>query len=101
MNFNKELEKLTTSLEDFDLEVFFHDDTFLDILDNRKLLEQNYDKLSEDEKKQLFYIDEIINGYTNIYARKELSGYAKLSFQTLKKINAISAKRLNQTRMVA
>jgi hypothetical protein len=82
------------SLENFDLEEFFHDDTFIDMLDIRKKMDENYKNLSDEEKKLLFYFDEIINGYTNIYARKELDGYAKMSFDILQKINNISEKSI-------
>lgn len=101
MSFKKQLEELIANLEGFELEIAFQDDTIIDILELREEIESGYDKLNKDEKEQLFYIDEIINGYANIYQRRELSGYEKLAFKTLQKINVISAKRLNKIRMVA
>jgi hypothetical protein len=38
MNLDKQLSRLQNNLENFDLEVFFHDETFFEILDDRKKL---------------------------------------------------------------
>lgn len=100
MSFKKELQRLIKNLESFDLEVFFHDDTFLEILQDREILADRFEELSEKEKGDLYAIDEIINGYYRIYSQKQLSGYARMSFELLEKTNAISEQNLLQAALV-
>ena len=92
MSFQKELERYMNDLQEFDLEVFFHDDTFVDMLEYRKFLEKNVKKLNAQEAQELLYLDNIVLSYYNLYKNRELVGYQKLSFKVLEQIAEI-AKR--------
>ena len=96
MNFQKELQRYMNDLQEFDLEVFFHDETFLDMLEYRSKIEKNIKKLSLEEQKELFYLDEIVLSYFHLYGNKSLKGYAKLSFKLLEKIAQISQKYVSE-----
>ena len=92
MSFQKELERYMNDLQEFDLEVFFHDDTFVDMLEYREFLEKNVKKLNAQEAQELLYLDNIVLSYYNLYKNRELVGYQKLSFKVLEQIAEI-AKR--------
>ena len=92
MNFQKELQQYMNDLQEFDLEAFFHDETFLDMLAYRTKIEKNIEKLTFEEQKELFYLDEIVLSYFHLYSSRPLEGYAKLSFKLLEKIAKISQK---------
>lgn len=94
MNFQDKLTRLQTNLQFFDLEAFFHDDTFFDILEDRKMLEANIKELTFSEREKLFYIDNIINSYYNLYKDEKLDGYAKMSFKLLQEVESISKKSI-------
>lgn len=94
MNLQERLTRLQNNLENFDLESFFHDETFFDILEDRENLEKNLKDLSAHQLNELFYIDRIIDSYYNIYKTKELKGYAKLSFDLMKDIEKIASAHL-------
>ncbi len=92
MSFQKELERYMSDLQEFDLEVFFHDDTFVDMLEYRELLEKNIKNLTANEAQELLYLDNIVLSYYNLYKNRKLVGYQKLSFKVLEQIAEI-AKR--------
>ena len=96
MNLEKQLTRLQNNLENFDLEVFFHDETFFDILDDRKLIEENLHELTIKEEQKLHYIDKIIDSYYNLYKTKDLKGYAKLSFKLLQDLDNIVLPNLQK-----
>ena len=81
-----------SDLQEFDLEVFFHDDTFVDMLEYRELLEKNVKNLTANEAQELLYLDNIVLSYYNLYKNRKLVGYQKLSFKVLEQIAEI-AKR--------
>ena len=90
VNFQKLLNRYMRELQEFDLELFFHDDTFIEMLHYRELLDKNIDKLNADEQRDLYYLDEIVISYFNLYKNKKLTGYTALSFEVLSKIALIS-----------
>jgi len=90
MSFQKELQQYMNDLQEFDLEAFFHDETFLDMLAYRTTLEKNIHYLSSEEQQELFYLDEIVVSYFHLYSNKSLEGYSQLSFKILEKIAKIS-----------
>jgi hypothetical protein len=94
MNFKTRLERLQKNLENFDLEIFFHDDTFFEMLEDRELLEKNIKLLNSEELDMLYNIDRIIDSYYNIYKNKNLTGYSKMSFEILENIDKISSSYL-------
>ncbi|MFA6144549.1 MAG: hypothetical protein WCW84_00855 [Sulfurimonas sp.] len=94
MNFQDRLNRLQTNLQFFDLESFFHDETFFDILEDRKILEENIKDLTFGEREKLFYIDNIINSYYNLYKDEKLEGYAMMSFKLLSEVEYISKKSI-------
>jgi len=94
MNFKARLERLQKNLENFDLEIFFHDDTFFEMLEDRELLEKNIKLLNSEELDMLYNIDRIIDSYYNIYKNKNLTGYSKMSFEILENIDKISSSYL-------
>ena len=95
MNFQKELNRYINDLQEFDLEVFFHDDTFINMLEYRKFLEENSKKLTVQEAEELLYLDQIVVSYYNLYKNKKLIGYKRLSFKILGKIEEISQKYID------
>jgi hypothetical protein len=52
MSIEKRLERLIENLETFDLEVFFHDDTFVQIYEDRLCLEKK--RLLKQKSKRCF-----------------------------------------------
>jgi hypothetical protein len=94
MNFQDRLKRLQTNLQFFDLESFFHDETFFDILEDRKALEENISVLTFSDREKLFYIDNIVNSYYNLYKNEKLDGYAMMSFKLLEKVEEISKKSI-------
>ncbi len=96
MNYQKLLNRYMRDLQEFDLEIFFHDDTFIDMLDYRKILNKDIDNLTNEEQRELYYLDEIIVSYYNLYKNKELIGYKNLSFGVLSKIAVISKEYTDQ-----
>jgi len=96
MTLQDRLNRLQTNLESFDLEAFFHDDTFLEISDDREYIQENLNSLSFKQKEALYFIDEIIWSYYNLYKDRELTGYAKLSFSILSEIAKISLKNIEK-----
>ncbi len=97
MNLSKRLARLQQNLENFDLESFFHDETFFEILEDREYLANNANKLSVMQANNLYNIDRIIDSYYNIYKNKNLSAYAKMSFELLKNVEKISSQSLQNT----
>jgi len=95
MNFQKMLDRYMSDLQEFDLEVFFHDDTFVDMLEYREFLEENIEQLNAKEAEELLYLDGIVVSYFNLYKNRELIGYQKLSFKVLEKIAVISQKYID------
>jgi len=95
MSFQKELNRYMNDLQEFDLEIFFHDDTFIDMLDYRKFLEENIEKLTPKEAEELLYLDQIVVSYYNLFKNKKLVGYKRLSFKILKQIREISQKYID------
>jgi len=95
MNFQRELNRYISDLQEFDLEVFFHDDTFIDMLEYREFLEKNIEKLTAQEARELLYLDQIVVSYYNLYKYKKLVGYKRLSFKVLEKIEKISRKYID------
>jgi hypothetical protein len=79
-----------SDLQEFDLEVFFHDDTFVDMLEYRKKLEESLEQLTAKETQALLYLDGIVVSYCNLYKNRKLIGYEKLSFKVLEEISKIS-----------
>ena len=94
MNLDKRLSRLQRNLENFDLEVFFHDETFFKILEDRKILEENINDLNSEQSDRLYNIDRIIDSYYNIYKNQKLKGYARLSFKLLGDVEKISSSYL-------
>ena len=94
MNLEKQLNRLQNNLENFDLETFFHDDTFFEILDDRKFIEEHLDELTNEQDRRLYNIDRIIDSYYNIYKNKKLDGYAVMSFKLLSDVEKISSNNL-------
>ncbi|MCK9372670.1 MAG: hypothetical protein M0P91_05690 [Sulfuricurvum sp.] len=94
MSSQDRLNRLQTNLRFFDLESFFHDETFFDILEDRKMLEESKEGLTFAEREKLFYIDNIINSYYNLYKDENLDGYAAMSFKLLEKVEDISKKSI-------
>ena len=94
MNLDKQLNRLQKNLENFDLEAFFHDETFFQIIEDRKLLDENTKHLSTVQSKRLYNIDRIIDSYYNIYKNEKLSGYARLSFKLLGDVEKIVSSHL-------
>ena len=94
MNLDKQLNRLQKNLENFDLEAFFHDETFFQILDDRKMLDENAEHLTVEQSNRLYNIDRIIDSYFNIYKNKKLDGYARLSFKLLGDVEKISYAHL-------
>ena len=95
MSFQKMLTRYMSDLQEFDLEVFFHDDTFIDMLEYRKYLEEHVEQLDATEAEELLYLDGIVVSYFNLYKNRELRGYQKFSFQVLEKIAVISQKYID------
>ena len=81
MSFQKLLDRYMNDLQEFDLETFFHDDTFVDMLEYRKFLEENTKQLNTKEAQELLYLDEIVVSYYNLYKSRDLTGYQKFSFK--------------------
>jgi hypothetical protein len=79
-------------LQEFDLETFFHDDTFVDMLEYRKFLEENAKQLNTKEAQELLYLDEIVVSY---YKSRDLTGYQKFSFKVLEQIATISQRYID------
>lgn len=79
-----------SDLQEFDLEVFFHDDTFVEMLMYRKSLEENLDQLRANEAQELLYLDGIVVSYYKLYSNRALEGYEKFSFKVLGEIAKIS-----------
>jgi hypothetical protein len=96
MNFQKELQRYMSDLQEFDLEVFFHDETFLDMLAYRRSMEKNIKKLTIEEQKELFYLDEIVLSYFHLYSNKTLERYGQLSFKLLEKVAKIAQKYVSE-----
>ena len=94
MNLDKQLNRLQKNLENFDLEAFFHDETFFEILDDRKALEKNRECLTVEQSDRLHNIDRIIDSYYNIYKNQKLEGYSRLSFKLLSDVEKISSAHL-------
>jgi len=94
MNLDRRLDRLQNNLENFDLEAFFHDETFFKILEDREVLEDNIHNLSREQSNRLYNIDRIIDSYYNIYKNKKLKGYARLSFKLLSDVDKISSSYL-------
>jgi hypothetical protein len=94
MNLDKQLNRLQNNLENFDLEVFFHDETFFEILEDRQKIEDNLEHLTKKQENKLHYIDNIIDSYYNLYKTKELKGYEKLSFKLLQDVDNIVISHL-------
>jgi hypothetical protein len=90
MGFQKELKRYMNDLQTFDLDTFFHDDTFVDMLEYRKYLENNIQYMTPKERQELFYLDEIVLSYYYLYSNRVLTGYAQLSFKLLKEVAMIS-----------
>jgi len=101
MTFQDRLNRLQTNLRFFDLESFFHDETFFDILEDRKILEEDIKDLTFSEREKLFYIDNIINSYYNLYKDEKLDGYAALSFKLLSEVENISKQSIESYTKVA
>ena len=95
MSFQKELERYMSDLQEFDLEVFFHDDTFVDMLEYRELLEKNIKNLTANEAQELLYLDNIVLSYYNLYKNRKLVGYQKLSFKVLEQIAEIAKRYID------
>ena len=95
MSFQKELERYMSDLQEFDLEVFFHDDTFVDMLEYRELLEKNVKNLTANEAQELLYLDNIVLSYYNLYKNRKLVGYQKLSFKVLEQIAEIAKRYID------
>ena len=96
MNLEKQLDRLQKNLENFDLESFFHDETFFEILEDREFLEKHAEHLTQKESRRLHNIDRIIDSYYNIYKDKKLEGYAKMSFKLLSDVEKISSSHLEE-----
>lgn len=92
MRFQNELNRYMNDLQTFDLDVFFHDDTFVEMLAYRQYLAKNSDTMSFEERRELFYLDEIVLSYYNLYKNRSLKGYEALSFKVLEKIARICKK---------
>jgi hypothetical protein len=101
MSFQKELQRYMNDLQEFDLEAFFHDETFLEMLEYRTFLEKNIENLSSEEQKELYYLDEIVVSYFHLYSNKSLEGYAQLGFIILEKIAKIAQIYVSQYTDVA
>jgi hypothetical protein len=82
-------------LQEFDLETFFHDDTFVDMFEYRKFLEENAKQLNTKEAQELLYLDEIVVSYYNLYKSRDLTGYQKFSFKVLEQIATISQRYID------
>ena len=79
-----------SDLQEFDLENYFHDDTFVNMLEYRERLENHHEEMSQEEQKELYYLDEIVISYANLYANRNLQSYEKLAFKVLEKIATIA-----------
>ena len=96
MNLEIQLQRLQKNLEIFDLEAFYHDETFFDILEDRKIIDENYSDLTKEQRIRLDYLDKIIDSYYHIYKQKDLKGYEKLSFKLLSDVEKISNSNLQK-----
>ena len=96
MSLEKQLNRLQKNLENFDLESFFHDETFFEILEDREFLAKNTEHLTQVESKKLYNLDRIIDSYYSIYKDVDLKGYAKISFKLLEDVDKIASSHLKE-----